>query len=462
MLENLLTKVGGILGRLYSVLPPWAQRVVMLIYTFFKKPLLGAFLLGMTAGFPLTIILGIMTVWLSRYEIDKSTIGIFTWATLPYALKIFWAPLLDRLKLGQFTIKFGRRRSWIMVICALLAVAVFLLSQQTPKSNLGTIGFLAVTIGFLSASLDILIDAYRIEVTEERDLAHSAGMYQWGYRLSNLIAGAGVFAIADIAGWSYAISLLPLLIVPGLIAIFWLGEPNIKESKFLQAERAQHQHLSPYKLKMYEAVVLPFKEFIRRQHWQWVLLFIVLVKFGDVMASIMTGPFLDELGFTLTEMAVANKTVGAVASIAGAGAGIFVWWWFDTFRALIISVLFMMITNLGFVALSIIGADTVALAVTVGLENFATGVGGTVMIAYFGSLCNLSFTATQYALLSTLSSLARGIFGGLTGFAADAMDWPLFFLVSTAMAFPGLLVLLILWKKNIGAIERPVAEAPID
>ncbi|NVJ98938.1 MAG: MFS transporter [Alphaproteobacteria bacterium] len=430
-------------------LPGWGQRTIRLFTTFTKKPLLGAFLLGMTAGFPLTIILGIMTTWLREYEIDKSTIGIFTWATLPYSLKILWAPLLDGLQLGSFSRRFGRRRSWILIVCAMMAAAVWSLSQLSPENHLVAIGALSVSIGFLSASLDILIDAYRIEVTEERDLAHSAGMYQWGYRFANLIAGAGVFLIADQVGWSFALSLLPLLIIPGLLAIFWLGEPQVFEGAFLKAERAANRHLSGYQMRVYETVVLPFKEFVTRGNWQWILLFVVLVKFGDVMASIMTGPFLVDLGFSLTEMAIANKTVGAIAAAAGGGAGIFVWWWFDTFKALFISVLFMMVTNLGFVALSMIGSDTTALAVTVGLENFATGVGGTVMIAYFGSLCNLSFTATQYALLSTLSSLARGFFGGFTGFAADAMDWTSFFLVSTAMAFPGLLALFVLWKKDI-------------
>jgi len=430
---------------------PLGQRIGRLFLTFLKKPLLGAFLLGMTSGFPLTIILGIMTTWLREYDIDKSTIGIFTWATLPYALKVLWAPLLDRLQLGALSSRFGRRRSWILLVCAAMALAIWGMSQLMPESHLAAIGTLSVSIGFLSASLDILIDAYRIEVTEEKDLAHSAGMYQWGYRIANLIAGAGVFLVADQLGWSFALSLLPLLVIPGLLAILWLGEPKVYEDEFLRDERAAHSHLSPYQLQIYEAVVLPLKEFILRQNWYWILLFVVLVKFGDVMASVMTGPFLVDLGFTLTEMAIANKTVGAIAAAAGGGAGIFVWWWFDTFRALLISVIFMMVTNLGFVALSMIGTDTTALAVTVGLENFATGVGGTVMIAYFGSLCNLSFTATQYALLSTLSSLARGFFGGFTGFVADAMNWTEFFLVSTAMAAPGLIALLILWKKDIRA-----------
>ncbi|SDD24759.1 AmpG family muropeptide MFS transporter [Kordiimonas lacus] len=430
---------------------PIGQRIGRLFLTFFKKPLLGAFLLGMTSGFPLTIILGIMTTWLREYEIDKSTIGIFTWATLPYALKVLWAPLLDRLKLGTLSSRFGRRRSWILIVCAAMALAIWSMSQLTPESHLVAIGTLSVTIGFLSASLDILVDAYRIEVTEEKDLAHSAGMYQWGYRFANLIAGAGVFLVADQLGWSFALSLLPILVLPGLLAILWLGEPKVFEDDFLREERARHSHLSPYQLQVYEAVILPFKEFILRPHWQWILLFIVLVKFGDVMASVMTGPFLVDLGFTLTEMAIANKTVGAIAAAAGGGAGIFVWWWFDTFKALLISVIFMMVTNLGFVALSVIGADTTALAITVGLENFATGAGGTVMIAYFGSLCNLSFTATQYALLSMLSGLARGFFGGFTGIAADALSWTQFFLVSTVMAGPGLIALLILWKKDIRA-----------
>lgn len=432
-------------------MPPWLQKPIRFFVTFSKKPLLAAFMLGMTSGFPLTIILGIMTVWLRQYDIEKSTIGMFSWATLFYSLKIFWAPLLDKVRLGRVAQSFGARRAWIFVVILIMSAAILALSQQSPDKSLTTVALLSATIGFLSASLDILIDAYRIEVTDERDLAHSAAMYQWGYRLANLLAGVGVFTIANYYGWSLALALLPILALPGLLAIFWVGEPTVEDDEFLVSERKAHRHYSEYQLWLYEAVVLPFKEFMRRQNWFFILVFIVLVKFGDVMAAVMTGPFLEELGFTLLEMAYANKAVGAVAAAAGAAFGIYVWWALDVFKALFVSVIAMMVTNLGFVWLALVGNDTTALAIAIGLENFASGVGGTVMIAYFGSLCNLSFTATQYALLSTLASLARGFFGGFSGFAADALNWPEFFLVSTLMALPGLIALLVLKKRGIQA-----------
>ncbi|MBL4639591.1 MAG: MFS transporter [Kordiimonadaceae bacterium] len=431
----------------------WAKRFVNFGATFLKKPLLAAFMLGMTSGFPLTLILGIMTVWLAEYDVKKSTIGLFTLATLPYALKILWSPMLDRLKLGTVAERFGRRRSWVFMITGLMAAAILNLSTLSPDTDLGMIAVMSVSIGFLSASFDIVVDAYRIEVTDEHDLGHSAGMYTWGYRLANLIAGAGVFTIAHYAGWGLAIGLLPILIVPGIVAVLWVGEPKIEVDDFLMAEREAHKHLSAFSMWLYEAIILPFKEFILRANWHWILLFIVLVKFGDVMASLMTGPFLKETGFTLLEMAFANKAVGAIAAIIGAGLGVFVWWWLDTFKALFISIILMMVTNLGFVWLAVVGHDTTALAVVVGLENIATGIGGTVMIAYFGSLCNLSFTATQYALMSMLSSLGRGFFGGFSGVLADAMSWPQFFLLSTVMALPGLVVLMVLWKKNVQTPE---------
>ena len=436
------------------------SRAIKFVATFLKKPLLAAFMLGMTSGFPLTIILGIMTVWLSQYDIQKTTIGIFTMATLPYSLKILWSPILDRGKLGTWAEKIGRRRSWIFVVCGLMALTVWHLSTLSPDTDLWMMGAMSVSIGFLSASLDILIDAYRIEVTEERDLGHSAGMYQWGYRLANLIAGAGVFTVAHYTNWGFAVSLLPILILPGIVAVLWMGEPQIEDDEFLIKERASHAHLHGYSAWLYEAVVLPFKEFVLRPNWYWILLFIVLVKFGDVMAAMMTGPFLDKgIGFSLLEMAYANKAVGAAAAAVGAALGILVWWWFDTYKALLISIILMMVTNLGFVWLAMAGKDTTILAFVVGLENLATGIGGTVMIAYFGSLCNLSFTATQYALLSMLSSVARGFFGGFSGALADMMNWTQFFLLSTALALPGLFVLLILWRKNIGADENNAPEA---
>ena len=440
----------------------WVTVFIGFFRVFFKKPLLAAFMLGMTSGFPLTLILGIMTVWLREYGISKTTIGIFTLATLPYSLKILWSPILDRASLGAWTQRLGRRRGWLVLIIGLMAGAIWLMSQFSPDTDLKLIGTLSVTVGFLSASLDILVDAYRIEVTEKEDLAHSAGMYQWGYRLANLAAGAGVFTLAYYSSWGFALSLLPLLALPGLIAIFWLGEPDVVEDEFLRKERQQHQHLSYYQRWIYEAVVLPFKEFMCRAYWYWILLFIVLVKFGDVMAQMMMGPFLVDLQFTLLEMAYANKTVGAIAAGLGGFAGTYVWWRLETYRALLISVIFMMVTNLGFVWLNLVGHDVTALAVAVGLENFATGVGGTVMIAYFGSLCNLSFTATQYALLSMLSSVARGFFGSFSGVVADSLNWTQFFLISTLMALPGLLVLLLLWKKGIGSRNLATGDGKAD
>ena len=422
-----------------------------------EKPVLATFLLGMSSGFPLTLVISLTGIWLSRFGVSKETVGIFALATTPYAWKFLWSPAIDRVPLGFLSRYFGRRRAWLVLIQAGLAVAILYLSVLDPAVDTVLIGFVVLAVGFLSASQDTVIDAYRIEVLPKDRLGHGASMVAFGYRAGNLIAGYGVLRVAESAGWSMAIALLVLLLLPGLVAVIWVGEPAHKEDPLLVRDQtllAKAKGLEKVRLTLHEAVVLPFVEFTHRRDWLLILLFIFLFKAGDAIAAIMTGPLMVDLQFTEGEMANANKLVGTIALWVGIALGAVLYRVAGVYRSLALAGILMMVTNLVFAWLATRGHDVFALAVTIGSENFATGLGTTVVIAYLSSLCNLSFTATQYALLSSLASQARAIMGTFSGVLAENLGWVPFFLFSTLAAVPGLIMLLLLWRRSVGVEQE--------
>ena len=429
------------------------NRIKGLLVPYLKKPILATFLLGISSGFPLTLVISITGIWLSTYGVDKKTVGIFALATTPYAWKFLWSPVVDRARLGPLSSLLGHRRAWLWFIQALMALMIAWLATLNPQTDVELVGLVVFLIGFLSASQDIVIDAYRIEIVEKHQLGHGATMIAFGYRAGNLAAGYGVLVAAHYIGWGPAILLLALLLIPGAVAALWVGEPDFITDTVERLESDTIKQGNKAIKWAYEAIVLPFKEFMTRENWLLVLLFIFLFKAGDAVAAIMTGPLIVELGFTELEMANANKLVGTVALWVGIALGSVLYWWAGVYRSLFISGILMMITNLVFAWLAHQGHDVMALAVTIGAENFASGLGNTVVIAYLSSLCNLSFTATQYALLSSLASQARALLGAPSGVLADSMGWTDFFIFSTLLAVPGLIALVVLWKRNIGKGE---------
>lgn len=418
------------------------------------KRIVGTFGLGMASGFPLTFVISLMGFWLSYNDVSKGDVGLFALITTFYTWKFIWSPAIDRLPLGPITRLLGQRRGWLLLIQGLMAVMLLLIAQLDPATQLRDVAVFAAVIAFLSASQDIVIDAYRIEILGDEDQGHSAASYVYGYRTANYVAGFAVLMIADAYGWTVAISLLPLMLLPGTLAVFWIGEPDRgdEDDEFLKRE-AEAVHLSPVVGRLREAVYLPFKEFTRREHWYLVLLFIFLFKAGDAVAAIMTAPLIRDMNFSLDTVAWANKTVGFITLMVGVGLGAVLYKQIGMYKALLLTGLLMMITNLGFAWLWTGDADAWRLAVTIGLENFATGLGTTVMIAYMAGLCNANFTATQFALLSSLGNQARTLLGAPSGFVADVIGWFEFFVLATLLALPGLFILWLLWRKDVAKLH---------
>ena len=434
-----------------------------------KPRLIAIFGLGMASGFPLTLLLSTLAYWLSQEGVSKAEVGLFASMTTPYALKFIWAPLVDRVPIPLFGRLFGQRRGWLLFTQALLALSILGLAAQDPARDLATMALFAFLVAFFSATQDIVIDAYRIELLSDEEQAAGAAMNTFGYRTANLVAGAGALLLADHLAWPAIFALMALLVLPGTLAALLVGEParhdrHTAAEQEKQAEsfpgRKSHWPAGPARVAgwLHATVVVPFAEFLERRAAILILLFVVLYKLGDAMGQVMMPPFLVDLGFSNAEIAFANKTVGFAALMIGTALGGAFTYAVGMFRALLVTGLFMMLTNLMFTALALQGHDVWLLAVAVALENFASGMGLVVFIAYLSELCNLAYTATQYALLSSLAAAARTWLAAPSGFLAEATGWPLFYLLTTVAALPGLGLLWLLWRRGFAVRPERLAK----
>lgn len=428
---------------------------------YFRKNPFVAFLLGISSGFPLTLLLATMTYWLSKVGIEKSTIGFAVGLTTPYTLKFLWAPLVDKLPLPVLTRLLGQRRSWLFLIAALLFVALWNLGSSDPAHNLPLFAVWAIAVAFLSATQDIVIDAYRIEILSDEELPHGTAMNQFGYRTGNLIAGAGTIYLASAEGaglgWATAYGLTGFCVLPALIGALIAGPGRYKE----RHARAAGQSFGAW---LKETVVNPFREFLTRHGAFLILGFVLIYKIGDAMGQIMLGPMIDELGFSDTEYIAVNKFVGFWALIVGSAIGAPFIAWLGMGRALFASGALMMGSNLLFAALAAAGKSTSMLALAVGTENLTSGIGLTVFVTYLSGLSSLAYTATQFALLSSFAAVGRTWLSTPSGFLAEEFGWVGFWLFTVAVAVPGMILLWIMWRRGfvVESVRQPRSELDED
>jgi len=417
-----------------------------------------AFLLGISSGFPLTLLLATMTFWLTKVGIDKSTIGFAIGLTTPYTLKFLWAPLVDKLPIPVLTRLFGQRRAWLFAIQALLFAALWQLGGSHPETSLGWFALWAIVVAFLSATQDIVIDAYRIEILSDAELPHGTAMNQFGYRTGNLIAGAGTIYLASAEGaglgWAAAYGLTAFCVLPAAIGALLAGPGTYVE----RHARAAGQALGSW---LMETVVNPFREFLGRHGAVLILLFVLIYKIGDAMGQIMLAPMIVELGFSDTEYVTVNKFVGFGALILGSAIGAPFIAWLGMGRALFVSGLLMMFSNLLFAVLAGVGDNTAMLGLAVGVENMTSGIGLTVFVTYLSGLSSLAYTATQFALLSSFAAVGRTWLSTPSGYLADALGWVGFWLMTVAIAAPGMLLLWVLWRKGF-VVESVRQTGPVE
>jgi MFS transporter, PAT family, beta-lactamase induction signal transducer AmpG len=413
-----------------------------------------AFLLGISSGFPLTLLLATMTFWLSRVGIDKSTIGFAIGLTTPYTLKFLWAPLIDKLPLPILSRLLGQRRAWLFVIQALLFGALWQLGASDPATQLATFALWAIAVAFLSATQDIVIDAYRIEILSEEEMPHGTAMNQFGYRTGNLIAGAGTIFLASSEGaglgWAAAYGLTAFCVVPAAIGALFAGPGRFVERHAI----TQGQSVGAW---LAETIVNPFREFLTRHGAFLILGFVLIYKIGDAMGQVMLAPMIVELGFTDTEYVAVNKFVGFAALIVGSAFGAPFIAWLGMGRALFVSGLMMMLSNFLFCVLAMTGHSTVMLGFAVGTENFTSGIGLTVFVTYLSGLSSLAYTATQFALLSSFAAVGRTWLSTPSGYLANAFGWVGFWAATVVIAVPGMALLWVMWRKGfvVETVRQP-------
>jgi PAT family beta-lactamase induction signal transducer AmpG len=408
---------------------------------YLRRRMLIVFAMGFASGLPLLLTLSTLSLWLAEAGIDKTTIGLFALVGVPYSVKIKWSPVRDRVPLPPLTTVLGRRRGWCIAIQALLVAAILFMAMSDPRVDPGQTALAARAIAFLSASQDIVIDAYRIEILNEHEQGAGAAATQAGYRIGLLASGAGALFIASAFGWFAAFVAMALLMGLSMVVVLLAPEPAIQ---LTEISPDRHGVLAHLKL----AVIDPLAEFFSRSGWAPILGFILLYKFGDAFAGVMANPFYIEMGFTKVEIASVSKVFGLAATLAGVFIGGAVVARIGVLRALLWCGILQMLSNLMFAVQAKAGHDIVVLFSTIGLENFSGGMGSAAFVAYLSVLCNVAYTATQYALLSSFMAFGRTVLSSSSGWVAvHLQDWALFFVTSTILALPGLLLLLWMMRR---------------
>lgn len=438
------------------------------------------FFLGFSAGLPLLLVLGTLSFWLRDAGIDRSTIGFLSWVGLAYGFKWAWAPLVDRLPLPGLTRWLGRRRSWLFAAQLVLVASLAAMAFTDPREQLGVLAVLALVTAFASATQDIALDAYRIESAPVDEQAALAATYQTGYRLAMIWAGAGVLTIAahfdpseasyEQAPWTAAYLVMAASMAVGLVATLLAPEPQPASAEqaaaraadfnaratALAARRGWSARTARLALWLHEAALSPFLDFFRRYGWHaaLVLALIATYRISDIVMGVMANPFYKDMGFTKEEVAAVSKLYGVVMTLVGAFVGGVVALRVGVMKTLFAGALLSSLTNLLFVALAERGHDLGFLILAVSADNLASGIASAAFIAYLSGLTNVAYSATQYALFSSVMLLLPKFLAGFSGVAVDTWGYPAFFTGTAALGLPVLLLVVLAAR-----VSRPASDA---
>lgn len=411
------------------------------VQPYLEKESLAAFFLGMSSGFPYAMIGATLTTRLAQDGIDKKTVTAFTLAFLVYNLKVFWAWLVDGVRLPLIG-GMGQRVSWMLLSGVLVMAAVANLAFVDPSADLGSTVLAAVLVGVAGATFDIVIDAYRIETLKPYQLGTGSGMSQYGWRIGSAGAGALALVMSARYGWSAAYLACAAFALPAMAMALILGEPM--------------RHRDPVARKgvseVFGAVIGPFGEFFRRNGAWLVLLFILVHKVGDTLANLTFRLLFDDLGFSNDEIAIWDVGVGFWAYLIGIFIGGIVYTRMGLKRSVLLALVLMAVSNLSFAALASAGHSNIGMAGAIGFENMASGFGGVVIVAYFSALCDLRYTAAQYALISASASVVGRFATGTTaGGLIESMGYVNFYALTTLLALPG--IALFWWMSKSGLVD---------
>lgn len=430
----------------------FSWREALLVYT--RPQVIALWFLGFAAGLPFLLVFSTLSAWLRDYEISRSAIGFFAWVGITYSIKVLWAPVVDRLALPGLA-RLGKRRSWMLLGQLGIAAGLTGMALLDPQQQLTAIALLALLVAFSSSTQDIAIDAYRIEAAIPEFQGAMSAAYIFGYRVALLTAGAGALYIADKLDWPSAYLAMAALMGVGVLTVLVIREPDhspdaLAEATEQQLHRATQlrngggrwQRLQAFVL---DAMVAPFVEFFRRNGMiaLWLLLFISLYRLSDITMGIMANPFYLDLGFSKSDIAAVGKLYGFVMTIVGSMVGGLLVVRFGIHRPLLLGAVLVASTNLLFAQLATVGADLGWLTVVISADNFSGGLSSTAFVAYLSSLTNRAYTATQYALFSSLMTLPGKFISGFSGVVVDSSGYFTFFIYAALLGLPA--IALALW-----------------
>ena len=426
---------------------------------------IGMLFLGFSAGLPILLVLGTLSFWLREAGIDRTTIGYLSWIGLAYGFKWAWSPLVDRLRLPLLTRTFGRRRGWLLLAQAGIIGGLVGMALTDPARDLNRIAQFAVLVAFASATQDIALDAYRIEAVKVEWQAAMAATYQTGYRLAMIVASAGVLWIAagvdpseatyEQAPWQFAYLVMAGIMLVGVITTLIVSEPDVPAEA--EPDRLLGGGVAGALHWFVNAVIKPFADFFARYGWHALVLLALIgtYRISDVVMGIMSNPFYVDMGYTKDEVATVSKVYGVIMTIVGAWIGGVMSLRFGILRILMLGAILSSATNLLFAWLAGLGHDVGALIITVSADNLAAGIASAAFIAYLSGLVNRAYSATQYALYSSIMLLLPKFIAGYSGVAVDAWGYAAFF---NATALLGAPVLVLVWLA--GRVEKAMADKP--
>ena len=416
--------------------------LIKTITVYWEKRLIIVFFMGFASGLPFLLAGATLSIWLTEVGVSLTAIGLFTLVGTPYNLKYIWAPFIDRLQIPVLSHLLGRRRSWMVLIQLCLMISIIALGLSNPQAGPALTAFFALAVAFFSASQDIVIDAYRIEILDEEQQGAGAAMTQAGYRFGLLASGAGSLYLATEIQWSLVYGIMAGLVLVGLITSLFAPVPK--------AEKRINELIDNQDNWFRVTIVDPFLEFFQRNNLGsafLILAFILLYKFGDAFAGVMANPFYIKIGFTKIEIANVSKIFGVFSTLLGVFVGGLFVKRFGILKSLFYCGILQMLSNLMFAAQAAIGPQVGFLVLTIGIENLSGGMGSAAFVAYLSMLCNTTYTGTQYALFTSFMAFVRTWLSSISGWVADHTDWVTFFVSSTFVALPGLLLLVWMMKK---------------
>lgn len=407
--------------------------------------------LGFASGLPLALTASTLSAWLSEAGISKSAIGLFAAVATPYTFKFLWAPLVDGIRIPLLCRLLGKRRGWLLATQCILICAIFGLGLANPEINPWVTALLAVIVASLSATQDIIIDAYRVEILPEDMQGAGAATLVFGYRIGMVVSSAGALYLAAHVSWQLTYACMAAILGIGILATLIAREPQ----HFAISSSANGEHEPKMRMGdwLNTYVVQPFQEFSSRKGWWFILLFIMVYRLSDAFLGIMTMPFLLETGYSKEEIAGIVKLFGLIATLGGTFFGGWLASRYPLIAGLWLCGILSAITNLTFLWPYYTGPETLPLAAVITMENFAGGLTTAFFVAYLSLLCNARFTATQYALLSALAAVGRTWLSTPAGAIAETLNWEIFFFISAALAIPGLVMLR--WLARIPSKTEP-------